>query len=333
MISATKNNCQPIIIMGMHRSGTSMITRMLQELGLFIGWDVNDEHEATFFLNRNEKILNIGGGSWHNPNRIDIIFNQNGIQQKLVEALTEDLAALSRLSFLGPKRFIKYRSLLELDFPWGWKDPRNTFLMPLWLEIFSDAKIIHIYRNGLDIARSLVVREEKRIKRLSRGRRNFSDLVQFQASQINHKNVLLFFMQKFQNQYRKLSPLSKYDKFKIHPCISLEAGFELWCNYIEKAFGYIENLPNKILNIRYEDFLLDPEHHLSELQLFCSLPGNACLVKSISSKIKPERRFAFKNEASLLNFYEKVKNNYWMRKLGYGDEYSEPTFRKEQVHV
>ena len=28
---------QPVIIIGMHRSGTSMLTRVLQEAGLFIG--------------------------------------------------------------------------------------------------------------------------------------------------------------------------------------------------------------------------------------------------------------------------------------------------------
>ncbi|MCS5697200.1 sulfotransferase [Desulfofundulus thermocisternus] len=27
----------PIIIIGMHRSGTNMLTRMLEELGLFVG--------------------------------------------------------------------------------------------------------------------------------------------------------------------------------------------------------------------------------------------------------------------------------------------------------
>ena len=30
-------NQQPIIILGMHRSGTTMITKMLENLGLFVG--------------------------------------------------------------------------------------------------------------------------------------------------------------------------------------------------------------------------------------------------------------------------------------------------------
>lgn len=333
MISAIKNISPPIIIIGMHRSGTSMITKMLQGLGLFVGWDLNEEHEAMFFVNRNEKILNLFGGSWHHPNNIDILLKHDTILEKLANVITRDLSTLPAASFLGPKRLIKYRSLLKLDFPWGWKDPRNTFLIPFWLDIFPEAKIIHIYRNGLDIAQSLMAREEKRIKLIYRKRRGIADVTQFQLSQFNNNNALLFLMRKIQNQYRKLSPLEKYNKFKIHPCISLETGFALWCSYIEKAFEYSEKLPNEILNIRYEDFLLNPEHHLKALQTFCLLPDNEDMIKSLSGDVRSERRFAFKNEAALLNFYEKVKDNYWMRKLGYSNEYSENTLGKEYEHV
>lgn len=39
----------PIIIVGMHRSGTTMITKMLENLGLFVGDQKEINNEALFF--------------------------------------------------------------------------------------------------------------------------------------------------------------------------------------------------------------------------------------------------------------------------------------------
>ncbi len=30
---------------------------------------------------------------------------------------------------------------------WGWKDPRNTFTLPMWLSIFPKARVLHVLRN------------------------------------------------------------------------------------------------------------------------------------------------------------------------------------------
>ena len=50
-------NQQPIIILGMHRSGTTMITKMLENLGLFVGAEKENRdcsfvHETTLLLGR-----------------------------------------------------------------------------------------------------------------------------------------------------------------------------------------------------------------------------------------------------------------------------------------
>jgi len=47
----------PIIIIGMSRSGTSMLTRMLDELGLFVGKKLTKNHEALFFRKINDWLL------------------------------------------------------------------------------------------------------------------------------------------------------------------------------------------------------------------------------------------------------------------------------------
>ena len=30
----------------------------------------------------------------------------------------------------------------DIPFPWGWKDPRNSITLPLWLRLYPEAKII-----------------------------------------------------------------------------------------------------------------------------------------------------------------------------------------------
>jgi hypothetical protein len=47
---------------------------------------------------------------------------------------------------------------LLFDKRWGWKDPRNTFTLGSWLQLFPKLHAVHIYRNGLDVARSLYAR-------------------------------------------------------------------------------------------------------------------------------------------------------------------------------
>ena len=44
----------PVIIIGMSRSGTNMLTRMLDSLGLFCGSALTGNHEAVFFRELND---------------------------------------------------------------------------------------------------------------------------------------------------------------------------------------------------------------------------------------------------------------------------------------
>ena len=121
----------PVIIMGMHRSGTSMITKVLKDLGLFMGWALDGNYEALFFRERNEKILNGCNGTWDNPTVIYQLLNNASMRDEVVEFLSKDLMSLRIFSYLGPRYLVQYRSVFNIDSPWGWKDPRNTVLVPI----------------------------------------------------------------------------------------------------------------------------------------------------------------------------------------------------------
>ena len=57
----------PTIILGMHRSGTSILTRILEKLGLFVGCRKDENNEALFFLKFNDWILKQANATWDNP--------------------------------------------------------------------------------------------------------------------------------------------------------------------------------------------------------------------------------------------------------------------------
>jgi len=303
--------------MGMHRSGTTMLAKMLKQMGLFTGWDINDEHEAKFFFNRNEKILNSCGGSWDNPLQIDQLLRRSRLQKRVAETLIEDLRSIKAINFLGLKLYLKYRSIQKLDIAWGFKDPRNTFLLPLWLNVFPQAKVIHIYRNGIDIAQSLAVREEKRIEDVLSDNSVLKNVMVIQKEQIVKENPLLFITRKIQNRWRKVSPLYKYGKLRIQPCISIDKGFELWNEYIDRAFDHINSLNNPCLTIKYEDFLLQPKNYLTKLNNFCDLEADDDQIENIAKSVNVQRRFSYTSNEKLMEFYRSVSTNQWLEKLGY----------------
>lgn len=57
----------PVLVIGMHRSGTSLVTRLLRDLGLFIGWRLDDNAEAYLFRALNEWLLREAGATWQTP--------------------------------------------------------------------------------------------------------------------------------------------------------------------------------------------------------------------------------------------------------------------------
>jgi hypothetical protein len=147
----------PLIIIGMHRSGTTMITRLLDDCGMFVGRDLNEHHESRYFLGLNDGVLGAGGGSWERVEPYLASREDAAFLGHTTAALAASLASGFDTGYLSlPKR-----AALRLGkrFPWGWKDPRTCLVMPQWLRIFPGARLLHIIRHPLDVALSFVKRE------------------------------------------------------------------------------------------------------------------------------------------------------------------------------
>ncbi len=135
-----------LCIAGAHRSGTSMVTRLLHHCGLFLGPESDlmppqaDNPDGFWenlrFVAINDEILNSLGGAWDLP---------PAASEKMTGA---DLDI--------PRT--KARELVQ-EFGagkhWGWKDPRNNLTLPFWRELIPRLKVLIVVRNPLEVAYSM----------------------------------------------------------------------------------------------------------------------------------------------------------------------------------
>lgn len=282
----TRNPKQPVIILGMHRSGTSLLARCLERLGLFIGAKTNFSSEALFFLRLNDWMLAQGHSRW--DNLYCLKFADEYYWKQMVRVAKMHLGGPNRAEFLGRWKAFRYRDIRNLDFHWGWKDPRNTFTINVWNAIFPDAKVLHIYRNPLDVAASLKNREERKTFTLTK---------------------------KIRKNERKLKGFVEY----VHSMRVRDAreGVTLWEEYVTKAFSLDSQLSGGILHIKYEDLLARHTEIFSEIVSFIGMKCTLADISSLRDHIREDRKFAFLKNDALVGLYHEIKSNDLMVRLGY----------------
>ncbi len=147
---------RPLVILGMHRSGTSLLARLLERCGVFQGCPLTGNHESVFFQSLDRDLLDLLGCSWAETAALppfDLFRDDfSALVRKIRERL---LSELLREHFGSPIDPLA-RQL------WGWKDPRTCLTLPLFARIFPRARIAFLHRDPRDVARSLIVRDEKR---------------------------------------------------------------------------------------------------------------------------------------------------------------------------
>src|SRR5258706_2467641 len=138
----------PVAVAGMHRSGTSMVTRLLNLCGLYLGKE-GDLLSATkdnlegFWENAklqriNDEILTSFGGGWDIPPVLQVGWETS-----------PHLASIIQNANLAIKEISQQQPV------WGWKDPRNSFTLPFWKRLIPNLKIIICIRNPFEVYHSL----------------------------------------------------------------------------------------------------------------------------------------------------------------------------------
>src|SRR5689334_13092491 len=99
----------PLVIIGMHRSGTTLLTQILQRSGVLMGNDITAYGESNFFQRCNIDLLTRKKSNWDNPvstNEAPALYNTR-------HHLTEYAALMKHPTAWW---------LLLHNKRWGWKD-------------------------------------------------------------------------------------------------------------------------------------------------------------------------------------------------------------------
>ena len=139
-----------VFILGMHRSGTSALARVLNLMGLYFGGEQvstgrNPENRKGFWERRDVRTLND-----------TILFNAD---------CDWDYVSAFNVDSLPEERIDDYRAamadiVMDMDAhrPWFLKEPRFCLLFPVWRAVLEMPFCIHIHRNPLEVAHSLKAR-------------------------------------------------------------------------------------------------------------------------------------------------------------------------------
>ncbi len=131
----------PLIVCGMHRSGTSLVASALERAGLAIGRDVaspglgnpRGHFEDSDFLDLHEEMLAAKGESCF--------------------SIGPDFEPPADVRFVDRAReLVAERQSNDV---WGWKDPRTTLFLEFWDHVVPDARYLFLYRPPVDVALSL----------------------------------------------------------------------------------------------------------------------------------------------------------------------------------
>lgn len=143
-----------VYVIGMHRSGTSAATRVLNILGLSAGPETSmlppaPDNPTGFWESRNvahvnSRLLSSLGGSWSQPPRMDPGWESHG---KVEHFLADIGACVEAIRSDGAQAHVV-------------KDPRFALTLPLWQRVLAGRDIVLPFRNPLHVSQSLAQRNQ-----------------------------------------------------------------------------------------------------------------------------------------------------------------------------
>lgn len=146
-----------LVVIGMHRSGTSALSGLLDELGVFMGKSLfaaqKGVNEKGFFENSelvklNDLLLDAQLSSWDDP----LMTTETASSEDLLRDYEQSA-----------------QKMLTTDYSsqtlWGMKDPRTTLVLPFWRHIFSSLPSVKVnyilmLRSPFEVAGSLKKRDD-----------------------------------------------------------------------------------------------------------------------------------------------------------------------------
>jgi hypothetical protein len=146
-----------VVVLGMHRSGTSLCSNILSILGLDMADSAHQKVDAPKghwerqeIVNAHDRILQLLGRDYYNPVHAHA-FTPGWWADPTVRAIRDEITAWLRQRIGDSPRF-------------GFKDPRTCRMLPMWKEIFADLglqpRYVFCVRDPRQVTRSIVNRDQ-----------------------------------------------------------------------------------------------------------------------------------------------------------------------------
>ncbi len=277
-MDARLEHASPLIVTGMHRSGTRLLADVLARLGVFMGADQQADAESVTFMRINEAIFHQCGTFWSEPMPVHVVLAQPEHLDRIAALARETLAA--ELERYAGQSGWRPGTPPDATPPFGWKDPRNTFTLPVWRRVFPSCRAIHIVRHGVDVAASLA-RRHRRACLSATGESVPSPLAVFQD--------------------HALGVLSSRRGWTV------AEAFAMWEQYVEKARLEAADMGEQAVEVRFEDLLTQPDRVVPTIARFCGAP-RAEARDVMPGQLEPGRAFAYRGDPELVTFAESVSD-------------------------
>lgn len=137
---------KPVVILGMHRSGTSCLTGIVQSAGVELGevftnnpFNLKGNRELLAIMKLNDALMERNGGAWDRPM---LVSEWDDAQLAAGQEIVRELRSRSS------KRI-------------GFKDPRSLFTLPFWNTVIPEQDRIGTLRHPMRVAASLAQRNSR----------------------------------------------------------------------------------------------------------------------------------------------------------------------------
>lgn len=307
VISITRNVCQvnllskrqdfqlrqmqPVIMLGMHRSGTSLLACLLMDVGINMGRLLSMDAEDIYFQRLNHRIFADAGAKWSHVDPIlQAMRSQEFVERQtnaMRRALLRDKSLLNRsVSIVGLFGHHLWEAAYQNNsLLWGWKDPRTTITFPIWIRVFPCARCVCVIRNGIDVAISLNRRAKKQQRKWRNRLPGMRQLLPLTYSPITHE---------------------------------FDYCFRLWETYVSFALDHKHLIPSdQYLEVRYEDLLTEPQDQLRRLVDFLDYSVKDDVLFAACEQVDQSRLNNSSYAATYRDEIMALASSPLMRQLGY----------------
>lgn len=251
------------------------------------------------------------------PNVVDFPYDMNYIwkyrnydiphDELTSEHITPEIINFIRKNF--EKRYKKTKSAIILE-----KSVSNSLRVKFVKEIFPKAKIIHLFRDGRDVAADarLCWKDSAFSERIQSKRDLFFKLKEFPYSTawpylVNY--VTLYFKRAYsgKNHVKSWGPRFEGIDEAIKMNSLLEVCAMQWTRSVEVSLSHLSHFKENedYINLRYEDFVADPIFHLQRIADFAQI-----------QEVQPVKQFSLaKVTSDYVGFWQKTLSKEELKKI------------------